>query len=169
MFRAAFWLCLVASLVAQTSPPADLSVKMTAGKRGRVHAKAGPVLLEADKGTLDPDSDSLELRGRAQVTLPARSDRNLIRYGGRAVVTEDALVIAADRISLKNGLLHGQGHVTVRTATARLQADEIQVYLRLGDGELRGHIRVNGTPVEWLDQSPRRLPTRSMPPEIIRK
>jgi lipopolysaccharide assembly outer membrane protein LptD (OstA) len=169
MFFAALWLLLVPLIAAQTGTPADPPVKMTAGRHGRVQAKAGSVLLDADEGKLDSATGSLEIRGHARVTLPARGDRNLIRYAGRAVVTEDALVIAADRFSLKDGLLRGRGRVTVRTAQARLQSDEVEIYLRLGDGELRGNIRVNGTPIELLDsrsREQRRRPT--MPAEIIR-
>jgi lipopolysaccharide assembly outer membrane protein LptD (OstA) len=169
MCRAALWLWLVPLIAAQPGAPGDQPVKLSAARHGRVQAKAGAVLLDADKGKLDAATGTLELRGHGRVTLPARGDRNLIRYAGRAVVTGDALVSAADRFSLKDGLLRGRGHVSVRTEQARLQADEVEVYLRLGDGELRGNIRVNGMPIELLDsrsRDERRRPR--MPAEIIR-
>jgi lipopolysaccharide export system protein LptA len=166
MCGAGMWLLLAPLLAAQTGP-ADFPAELTHARRGRLQAKAGPVQLEADAGTLDPQTGHLDLRGHVRVTLPARSDRNLIRYGGRAVVTEQAFLVSADAVTVRNGLLRGRGHVTVRTDAAALQADEIFVYLRLGDGEVRGNIRVNGTRIELLDSAPRRRPP-VMPPEVIR-
>ncbi len=151
MYRVSVWLILTPLIAAQTGPAAGQGVQITSAKRGHIQAKTGAVVLDADGGKLDAATGKLDLEGHARVTLPARNDRNLVRYAGRAVVTDDAVLITADRVTVKDGLLRGRGHVVVRTNDARLQGDEIQVFLRLGDGELRGNIRVNGTPVELLD------------------
>ncbi len=163
----ALWLLSLPLLAAQAGSP-DFPVKLTHSRHGRVQAKAGSVELEADAGTAEPENGRLDLRGHVRVTLPARSDRNLIRYGTRAAITDLAFLITADAVTVRNGLLRGRGHVTVQTDVAALQADEIDVYLRLGDGEVHGNIRLNGTRIELLDTPRRRVPP-PMPPEVIRE
>jgi lipopolysaccharide assembly outer membrane protein LptD (OstA) len=129
---------------------------------GRVRARIGPLLLEGDEGTLNSDTGEVEVRGHARITLPERSDRTVVRYGAGTIVTEQALGVSADRIAIKYGLLRGRGHVDVRTDKGRLQADEIDLFLRIGDADMRGNVRLNGgipaTPVrtfrEWRNPFP---------------
>ena len=138
---------------------------------GRVQARIGPLLLEGDEGTLNADTGEIDVRGHARITLPERSDRRVIRYGADALVTEQAVGISADRISIKYALLRGRGHVDVRTDKGRLQSDEVDVFLRIGDGEVRGTVRLNGeTPPPRAVRGFRgfREGPRVFPPDIIR-
>jgi adhesin HecA-like repeat protein len=177
-----FFLLLFPALPApgQVSPqPAADRLGFTAAKlvqegsilhgRGRVRATSGKLVLYGDEGTFNRETGEIELRGRATTTLPARADRNLIRYATRAVVTEQAVVISADRLRVKNGLLRGWGQVDIRTARGRLHADEIDVYVNLGDGQLRGNIRFNGAPARTTYPLPVQSLRDRFPPEIIKE
>lgn len=124
--------------------------EMTAGKlvhqgpllRGTVgvEVKLGPLVLHAGEGTLNSETGELDLSGGVHVTLPARSDHSLFRYGTDALVTDKPVDLSADRLHLKNGLLRGAGHIEVRTADARLQGSEIEMYLRTADARLSGNV-----------------------------
>jgi len=137
--------------------------------RGQVRVAIGPLVIESDEATLDTETDSIVTRGHARATLPARSDRHLFRCGARAVVTEEPVLLMADRIDVKDGLLRARGHVEVKTASDVVRADEMDLFLNLGDGEARGNVRLNG---ERLDSEvPRKSfgrERRPFPPEIIR-
>jgi hypothetical protein len=166
---------LVGFAYAQTSPVAptdraDLTADSLtrAGSllrgAGRVRAKIGHLILQADEATLSSETGALELQGHATVTLPARSDHILFRYGSRgAVVTDEPVLITADHLSLSNAVLRGSGHILVKTSDTLLQTDEIEISLPIGDGHISGNIRLNGQPP---DSSRRSLP--EFPPDIIK-
>ena len=180
--KALAWISLLpmAAAVAagQANPYVDAPVRMTAAKltrdgvvirgRGHVRTKIGPLLLESDDAAARTETGAVEARGHARITLPERSDRNLIRCGAQAVVADEAVVLSADRMDVKHGLLLGRGHVEVRTGATVLQADEIDVYLNIGDAEARGNVRLNGEVPRA--PGPRGFRDRRMafPPEIIR-
>jgi lipopolysaccharide assembly outer membrane protein LptD (OstA) len=176
---ARFWLAAMFSCAAaaQPGPFAGAAIDFHADRvkrngnmvtgSGHVRASIGPLLVESDQGTLNRETGALEARGHVRTTLPARSDRNLIRCGPRAIVTEEAVALSAERITVKDGLLRARGKVEVTTSEGVLRADEIDVYLNLGDAEARGNVRLNGTPTEL--PRPRGLLERQVfPPEIIR-
>ena len=133
---------------------------------GHVRATAGGLLLTGDSGSLNTETDDIEVLGHARVVLPARSDRTLIRYESRALASAQEVVITADRLSVKSGLLlRGRGNVEIVIRESRLQADEIDLFLKIGDGEVRGNIRINGEAPERTDR--RGFPQRfRFPPEI---
>jgi lipopolysaccharide assembly outer membrane protein LptD (OstA) len=111
---------------------------------GAVKAQVGPLLLEGDESTLHTSTDEVEVRGHARVTLPERADRTVLRYGAGALITAQPIALSADRISIKYGLLRARGHVDARADHGRIQCDEIDLFLRIGDGDVRGNIRLNG-------------------------
>jgi lipopolysaccharide assembly outer membrane protein LptD (OstA) len=148
--------------------------QMTAGKlsregalvkgSGHVRAKLGPLTLEADEGVLHSDTGEVELRGHVGVTLPARSDRNIFRYGSDIVFSDQPVLLSADRLNVKDALLRGSGHIQVKTTKDLLAADEIEMYLSNGDARVRGNVRVNRTP-----PNPSGVGGGDFPPDIIKK
>ena len=134
--------------------------------RGHARVTVGPLVFESDEATVRLETGAAEMRGHARTTIPARADRHLIRCGSRAVVSEDPVLLAADRIDLKDGLLRARGHVRLETAENHLLADELDLYLDIGDGEARGNLRLNGGSPDAI--RPRGRLERYWPPEIIR-
>jgi hypothetical protein len=134
---------------------------------GHVQAALGALLLTGDSGSLNTETGDIEVNGRAKVVLPARADRNLIRIpSGGAIASGDPVVITADRLMVKSGLLlRGRGHVEAVIREERLQADEVDVYLKIGDGEVRGHVLLNGAEPRAADRRQVRRPF-FFPPEI---
>lgn len=134
---------------------------------GHVRIHVDQLMLMGSEGSYRTETEEAEVRGNASITLAGRADRHLIRYGsGRAVVTGEAVTIEADRIDVKNGLLRADGHVRVITERNELKADEMFLYLRIGDAEVRGNVLLNGGP---LDAPGNRFGVkRSFPPEIMK-
>jgi hypothetical protein len=161
--------------VPATSDP----VNMTAGKlihegtvlrgSGHVQVTAGFLVLRGDEGWYRSEADEIEVRGHARTTLPARPDRSVVRYGEHLVlVTGEAIELTADRLTVKDGLLRAWGSVAVTTDQGKLQSDEFFLYLRIGDAEARGNVRLNG----GLPDPPgsrNRFRRWSFPPDIVRQ
>ena len=114
---------------------------------GHVEVRTGGFQLQAEQGMVRPESEEIELRGHARIVLPARADRIFIRYASSVLVSAEPVVITADHLNLKNGLLRGTGHVAVEIDGKGLQADEIEVFVNIGDGKARGSLRLNGAAV----------------------
>lgn len=130
---------------------------------GHVRIHVGALEIAGDTGTVNTETDHVEVQGRANVILPGRADKNLIRYSVGAVVTEDAVTVTADGISVKSGiLLRARGHVAVRAERSLLEADEFDLFLRIADGEVRGNVLLNGA-VPVKPHPVRRL---YLPPDI---
>jgi lipopolysaccharide assembly outer membrane protein LptD (OstA) len=154
---------------AQTSPAQRDQIGMTAKHlthdgtilrgRGGVEARMGKFVLHADEGTLNAATGEVDLRGHAHILLPARTDHTLFRYDSTALVTDKAVDLLADRIDVKNAILHGSGHIQVRGADDHLQADEVEMYLNSGDGRVSGNVQSSG---------PHRSVT-DFPPDIIKQ
>jgi lipopolysaccharide assembly outer membrane protein LptD (OstA) len=174
MKRLPFLLLLLASAARPQTD--DSGAKITADRliregpilraAGHVRATSGGVLLTGDSGSLNTETDDIEVLGHARVVLPPRSDRNLIRYNSGALASAQEVVITAERLSVKSGLLlRGRGHVEAVIRESRLEADEIDVFLKIGDGEVRGNIRLDGEVPQRPDRRGFRQPFR-FPPEI---
>jgi hypothetical protein len=132
---------------------------------GHVEIHSGPLLLTGDSGWLNRESDDLEVSGHARTTLPAR--RILIRYPGAVWIANGPIVITADRLTIRSGLLlRGRGNVQAVGPNGRIEGDEFDLFLKIADGDLRGNVRVNGE----VPTPPDRRFTRPLrfPPDIIR-
>jgi hypothetical protein len=168
----------LAAGIAQTLSPADFDhLDLAADKLirndsvihglGHARAKLGGLVLQGDEITAHSDTGQVELRGHVQATLPARSpDHSVFRYGSGTLVTDKPVTVQADRLSVKYELLQAWGNITVRPVDTKpvdvpkLQADEMFMYLRIGDAELRGNVRPKIAP------RPRSFPV--LPPDIIK-
>jgi hypothetical protein len=77
------------------------------------------------------------------------------------------VVVSADRLSVRSGLLlRGRGNVQAVSPEGRLEGDELDLFLKIADGDIRGAVRVNG---EFPSPPDRRFPRRfRFPPEIIK-
>ena len=85
-------------------------------------------------------------------------------------MSAEEVVITADHLNLKNGLLRGIGHVAVEIDGKGLQADDIEMFVNIGDGKARGSLRLNGAlvPVPGL-RTLRPLDRRTLfPPDIVK-
>jgi hypothetical protein len=145
-----------------------LFVLAASAAESRFEARPAGLLLTGDTGRADAAKDEVEAAGHARVVLPARSDKTLIRHGAGGLLTREPVVVTADRISVRAGiLLRARGHVKAVVGDDRLEADELDVYLRIADGEARGRVLVNGE----VPQRPRqrRLDQRRIFPPEIRK
>ena len=177
-------LAVAVSAVCQTNPPTSTDrVELTADKvthegaiirgTGHVRAKFGAFVLEGDEGSWRQDTGEVEVKGHARVVLPARPDRNWFRYDSSVVATENRAGLSADRLTVKNALLRGWGHVEVRAGDARMRSDEIEMFLNIGDARIRGNIKVDrtyGRAIGSGAEFPPDIikPIRPMPPDIIR-
>jgi hypothetical protein len=154
---------LLTPAIAQTAPqPGSGRVELSADKlvrdgvllKGLGHARAeiGSLIFQADEATLRSDSGELELRGHVRVALPARADHTVFRFRSDApvtdtrgaVVTDQAVDVSADRMTVNNGILNASGSIVLRGPEARLQSDEMAMQLRTGDATLSGHILASG-------------------------
>lgn len=134
---------------------------------GHVRAKLGAISFQADEAAARPETGEMELRGRVQATLPAREDRSLFRYGSGNLITDKPVVVHADRMSVKDGLLKASGNIVVRPVdddspdVGQVRADEMSMNLRMADGTLRGNIEPN----YFLTRQPS---LRVLPPDIVK-
>ena len=138
---------------------------------GHVLVRTGGFRLQGEQGTVHTETEEIDLRGHTRITLPARADRIFIRYSSSVLVSAEDVVITADHLNLKNGLLRGSGHVAVEIDGKGLQADDIEVFLNIGDGKARGSLRLNGAavPAPGLRTSdPLNLRTL-FPPDIVKQ
>ena len=125
--------------------------------------------LSGDSGRLAADGLDGEVAGNAIVTLPARTDRTLVRYPGGALVSGEEVVVTADRISVQAGLLlMARGSVVIMTRGERIDARELDLFLKIGDGEARGNVLLNGATPE-RPKLHRLPPNRYFPPDIWEK
>jgi hypothetical protein len=140
-------------------------------RAGRTEARVGCLLFHADQATLNSETGELALRGRVHVTLPAREDHTVVRYGAGVMVTGDPIGLTADRITVKNGLLQASGNIVLLPtdtdlAKVQLRGDEFYIYLRIGDATLKGNVRPSGFPV--IDTRFDRSRRPFFPPDIIK-
>jgi hypothetical protein len=132
---------------------------------GHVEARVGGLVLTGDSGSINTETDDVEVAGKAKVTLPARSDRTLLRYSGGAFISGDPVIITADRLAVRSGLLlRGYGNVLAASPQARLEGAELELFLKIGDGDVRGNVRLNGAVPEGPGQ--RVLRRYKLPAEI---
>jgi lipopolysaccharide assembly outer membrane protein LptD (OstA) len=152
-------------------PTTEEPVQMTAAKitrdgsvlhgTGSVKAKVGSIMFQAETGVLNRETGEVALSGHVHLVLPPRSDHNLFRYDGTALVTEHAVDVFADQMTVKNGNLKGSGHVRILADKAQLMADEIRMFLGNADARLTGNIQAVGVRAQRQ--------TLIFPPEIILK
>ena len=85
-----------------------------------------------------------------------------------ALASAQEVVITAERLSVKSGLLlRGRGNIEAVIRESRLEADEIDVFLKIGDGEVRGEYPFNGEAPERPRARRGFRPSRfRFPPEI---
>ncbi|HTX38355.1 MAG TPA: hypothetical protein VME43_25180 [Bryobacteraceae bacterium] len=149
---------------------ADKLVRTGALLQGRGHARVavGGIVFQADEATLRSATGEVELLGHVQVTLPARADRSVFRFGSgapatgqpAAIVTDKAVGLSAGRMVVKDGLLQASGNIVLRAPDAQLRSDELSMVLQTADATLRGHIQATGKAAHEGQ-----LP--EMPPEIM--
>ena len=140
-------------------------------RAGRSEARVGCLVFHADQATLNHDTGELALRGRVHVTLPAREDHSVVRYGEGVMVTSEPIGLTADRITVKNGLLQAWGNIVILPtdkdlAKVQLRGDEFYIYLRIGDATLKGNVRPSGLPE--IDTRFNRSVRTFFPPDIIK-
>jgi len=172
----------VASGVAQTAVAAyGERVDLTADKlvrtdnvlrgQGRVRAKLGALTILADEGALRVDTGEFQLRGHVVVNLPAREDHSLFRCGDSSVVTDRAVIVHADELNLKSGLLHAAGNILIRIVDAEpremseIKGDEMSMSLKTADATVRGNVHTN----EVQPIHPGMARSWVFPPEVILK
>ncbi|MEI9972148.1 MAG: hypothetical protein WDO73_08865 [Ignavibacteriota bacterium] len=123
--------------------------ELVSTRPGRAEARVGCLIFHSDGAALNRDTGELAMRGHVHVTLPAREDHSVVRYGTGVVITDQAMGLTADRITVKNGLLQASGNIVVvptdpELAKVQLRSDEMYMYLRIGDATLKGNVRPIG-------------------------
>ena len=137
--------------------------------RGHVRARAGGLVFQADEATLRSDTGELELRENVLVTLPARADKSVFRFGSgisesrkpHAIVTGDPVALSASQMVLKDGVLHATGNIVVRAADPEVHGDEMSMALRTADATVTGRILTAG-------RAGHEGNVPEMPPEIVK-
>ena len=147
-------------------------VDLISDKPGHAEAKVSGLVLRADEATLNRENGALTMRGHVHVTLPAREDHTVIRYGTGVLLTDQPIGLTADRLTVKNGLLEASGNIVVvpvdpELPRVQLRGDEIYMYLRIADATLRGNVRPSGIPAV-PDRPALFVPRRAFPPDIIK-
>ena len=142
-------------------------VELLSGKPGHTEAKVLGLVLYADEATLNRETGELAMRGHVHVTLPAREDHTVVRYGTGVLLTDQPIGLTADRLTVKNALLQASGNIVVvptdpELPKVQLRADEIVMYLKIADATLKGNVKPIGI------RDPRTRGSNPMPPEIIR-
>jgi hypothetical protein len=146
-------------------------VELVSAKPGRAEAKVAGLVLRADEATLNPDTGELKMSGHVHVTLPAREDHTVVRYGTGVFLTDQPIGLTADRVSVKNGLLEASANIVVVPADpeqpkVQLRGDEMYMFLRIADATLRGNVRLSGLPISRPEI--RGFYAHPFPPEIIK-
>ena len=144
-------------------------VELVSGKPGHAEAKAFGLMLHADEATLNHDTGELSMRGHVHVTLPAREDHTVVRYGAGVLLTDQPIGLTADRLTVKNWLLEASGNIVLvpvdpELPKVQLRGDEIYMFLRIADATLRGNVRPSGLPTETRTNFRNYI----MPPDIIK-
>lgn len=80
-------------------------VDLVSDKPGRMEAKVAGLVLRADEATLNRETGELKMRGHVHITLPAREDHTLVRYGAGVVLTVHPIGLTADRVAVKDAYL----------------------------------------------------------------
>jgi len=116
---------------------------------GQVHAKGGGLSVSGDEATCNTDTGELDVRGHAQVTLPARSDFSVFRYKTSVFLTNRSVDISADRVDVKDGLFKASGDVQIHGRDAhstlvQLRADEMYMFMKIADATVSGNVRASG-------------------------
>jgi hypothetical protein len=142
-------------------------VDVLSDKPGRAEAKVSGLVLRADEATLNRETGELKMRGHVHVTLPARADHTVLRYGTGVLLTDKPIGLTADQVTVKNGLLEASGNLVLVPVDpdlpkAQLRSDEMYMYLKIADATLRGNIRPSGV----VDRHGRG--GAEFPPEIIK-
>ena len=138
--------------------------------QGRVRAEFGALTLQADEGALRVETGEVQLRGHVAVNLPAREDHSLFRCGDSSVVTDKAVIVHADELNLKNGLLQAAGNILIRLVDpepgegSQVKGDEMAMSLKTADATVRGNVRTN----EVQPLHPGQARPYLFPPEIIK-
>jgi hypothetical protein len=141
-------------------------IDLISDKPGRAEAKVSGLVLRADAATLNRETGELKMRGHVRVTLPAREDHTVVRYGSGVLLTKQSIGLTADQVTVKNALLEASGNLVLVPADpelgkVQLRSDEMYMYLNIGDATLRGNVRPSG-----IAQGPRG--SVEFPPEIIK-
>jgi len=137
--------------------------------QGHVRATLDGLNFQADQATLHSDTGELELRGHVRVTLPARADKSVFRFGSgisesgkpHAIVTGERVDVSASQMVVKDGILRAAGNIVVRAVDAEVRGDEMLLVLRTADADVFGHILTAGRAAHEGN-----LP--EMPPEIMK-
>src|SRR5215472_8968810 len=160
-------LVLTPVVYSQTRPGAERERPEISAKRlmhagalvrgtGGVQIEIGRLRLHGDEGSVNTETGEVDVRGRAEVVLPARTDHTLFRYDHGALVTDKAVYVSADHLHVKNTMLTGSGHIRVRTADDSLMADGVEISLTSADGRVSGNVlpaRSGGSGVrEWTPE-----------------
>ena len=144
-------------------------VDLVSDKPGRAEAKVAGLVLHADEATVNRETGELKMRGHVRVTLPAREDHSVVRYGKGVVLTDQPIGLTANQVTVKNSLLEASGNIVIvpvdpELPNVQLRGDEMYMYLKIGDATLRGNVRTFNIP------EPARFRSyfRDFPPEIIK-
>jgi hypothetical protein len=124
-------------------------VDLISDKAGRAEAKVSGLVLRADEATLNSETGELRMRGHVHVTLPAREDHTVVRYGKGVLLTRQSIGLTADQVTVKSGLLEASGNLVLVPADpeltkVQLQGDQMYMYLKIADATLRGSVRASG-------------------------
>jgi hypothetical protein len=124
-------------------------VDLISDKPGRAEAKVSGLVLRADAATLNHENGELKMRGHVHVTLPAREDHTVVRYGKGVLLTKQPIGLTADQVTVKNGLLEASGNLVLvpvdpDLGKVQLQSDGMYMYLNIGDATMRGNVRASG-------------------------
>ncbi len=142
-------------------------VELISNKPGRAEAKVSGLVLHADEATVNRETGELKMRGHVHVTLPAREDHTVVRYGKGVLLTDKPIGLTADIVTVKNGLLEASGNLVLipvdpDLSKVQLRSEEMYMYLKIADATLRGNVRPSGIP----DRN--RSGSAEFPPEIIK-
>jgi len=111
---------------------------------GQVIIAFGELVLQGREGSVNSSTDEMSVQGGATAQLPPKTSTLLIRFGSHAVVTPLPVVLKADRITVKDGLLRAKGHIHLEAGERVLDGDSLDCFLNIGDGTLSGNVRENG-------------------------
>ena len=107
-------ICLLPILIRPAFCQTD-RVNLVSNKPGRAEAKVPGWYCETeeDEATLNRETGELQMRGHVHVTLPAREDHTVVRYGEGVLLTDKPIGLTADRVTVKNGLLQASGNLVL--------------------------------------------------------
>ncbi len=88
-------------------------VDLISDQTGRAEAKVSGLVLRADEASLNRETGELKMHGHVHVTLPARADHTVVRYGTGVLLTKQPIGLTADRVTVKNGLLEASGNLVL--------------------------------------------------------